>query len=51
VCKGERTGVWFDGKFYKADEQKGAIFIPYGSRSLKDKIIMIHGNFAQLGEF
>jgi hypothetical protein len=30
ICKGERTGVWFDGKFFKADDKNGAIFIPYG---------------------
>ena len=42
--------MWFDGKFYKANE-KGAIFIPYGSQLKSDKIIMIHGHFAQLGDF
>jgi hypothetical protein len=33
ICKGERTGVWFDGKFYKAEMDNGRIFIPYGQRN------------------
>lgn len=51
ICRGDRTGVQFDGKFYQADKTTGRIFIPYGKTSQQDKIIMIHNDFAQLGEF
>lgn len=51
VCKGDRTGVWFDSKYYPADQATGRIFIPYSKLELSQKIIMINGDFAQLGEF
>lgn len=50
VCKGEKTGLWFDNKFYAAKED-GSIFINYGQSLLSTKVIMVHGDFAQLGEF
>jgi len=44
--------VWFDSQFYKCcHEEKGQIFIPYGSSAKQGKIIMMHDGFAQLGEF
>jgi len=51
ICHGERTGVYFDNKFYAADKDNGRIFIPYGQVSMSAKIIMIHNDFAQLGDF
>ena len=44
-------GVYFDSKFYAADKENGRIFIPYGKNHLSSKIIMVQGDFAQLGEF
>ena len=46
ICTGERTGVWFDGKFYQAEREKGRILMPYGKQNLSAKIIMINGDFA-----
>lgn len=51
VCASERTGVWFDSKYYPADKDTGRVFIPYGKQELSRKIIMMNGDFAQLGEF
>jgi hypothetical protein len=56
ICKGgdavdDKTGVFFERKFYEADKEKGTIFIPYGANQVSDKIIMKHGTFAQMGEF
>jgi hypothetical protein len=47
ICKGQRTGVWINKKFYPANPEKnGAIFIPY-SKSVQDhSIIMINEDFA-----
>ena len=46
VCTGERSGVWFDSKYYPADKDTGRIFIPYGKQELSRKIIMINEDFA-----
>jgi hypothetical protein len=46
VCASERTGVWFDGKYYPADKANGRIFIPYSKQELSANIIMINGEFA-----
>lgn len=51
VCKGERTGVMFGGEFFSASATDGHIVIPYGKQLKSSKIIMIHGTFAQLGDF
>lgn len=51
ICASDKTGVWFDQKYYPADQTSGRIFIPYGKTDLNSKIIMIHGDFAQLGDF
>lgn len=51
ICKSERTGVWLNKKFYKCNPENGSIFIKYAEKSELIKIIMIHGDFAQLGEF
>lgn len=51
VCTGDSTGVWFDKKYYPADQASGRVFIPYSKQELSAKIIMISGDFAQLGEF
>lgn len=51
ICSSEKTGVWFDKKYYPADLESGRIFIPYGKSDLNSKIIMINGEFAQLGDF
>ena len=52
ICKSERTGVWIKKKFYQCDlDKNGSIFIPYGQTVENTKIIMIHEDFAQLGEF
>lgn len=52
ICKSERTGVWINKKFYKCDLLKnGSIFIPYEKQVTSTKLIMIHEDFAQLGEF
>lgn len=49
ICVGERTGVWFEGKFYEADRKTGGIFIPYNKTEKSGNLIMINGDFAQLG--
>ena len=41
-----KTGVFFEKKFYEADKVKGTIFIPYGKNQVTEKIIMKHGSFA-----
>lgn len=56
ICKGgdatdDKTGVFFQSKFYSADKEHGTIFIPYGKSQTSDSIIMKHGTFAQMGEF
>jgi hypothetical protein len=51
ICTGDRTGVWFDKKYYPADKESGRIFIPYGKTDLNSKIIMINDDFAQIGDF
>lgn len=51
ICVGDRTGVWFDKKYYPADKESGRIFIPYGKSDLSSKIIMINDEFAQIGDF
>jgi hypothetical protein len=45
ICKGEKTGLWFDNKFYAAKED-GSIFINYGQSALSSKVIMVNGDFA-----
>jgi hypothetical protein len=31
ICFGSaKTGVWYDDKFYEADQKQGRIFIPFG---------------------
>lgn len=52
ICKSERTGVWIKKKFYLCNiEKNGSIFIPYAQSAETTKIIMIHEDFAQLGDF
>lgn len=51
ICKGEKTGVWFDENFYDADKEQGRIFIPYGKFDMNEKLIMLHNGFAQLTNF
>lgn len=52
ICKSETTGVWMNKKFYASKPKfDGAIFIPYGSTEQTQQIVMIHNNFAQMGEF
>lgn len=52
ICSSDKTGVWIDKKFYKSNKDKnGSIFIPYAINTIETKVIMIHGDFAQLGNF
>lgn len=51
ICKGDRTGVWINKKFYKCKPDNGVIFIPYARNSQMHKVIMIHEDFAQLSNF
>jgi len=30
ICKSEKTGLFLDGQYYKAEDSTGKIFIPYG---------------------
>jgi hypothetical protein len=46
VCKGEKTGVWFDDEYYHADKDQGRIFIPYTKQIQSSPLIMIHKGFA-----
>lgn len=46
VCAGEKTGVWFDSKYYPCDKDQGRIFIPYSKVQTSRSIIMIHNDFA-----
>ena len=51
VCKGPKTGVYFDGQYYASNEENGKVFMPYGASSLISKAILIHNQFAQLSDF
>lgn len=52
ICKGDDAGLWFQGKFYKADPEKnGKIVIHYEKSSATDKAILVNNGFAQLAEF
>ena len=47
ICKGEKTGLWINNKFYQSDEKKnGVITIPYAPSQTTSKVIMIHNGFA-----
>lgn len=47
ICKGARTGIWINKKFYACNPEKnGAIFIPYGKTTQNHSIIMINDDFA-----
>lgn len=50
VCKGSNTGIWVENKFHAANED-GSIFIAYAVTERVTNVIMVHGDFAQLGEF
>ena len=50
ICKGDGTGLWLENKFYAAKED-GSIFINYSKNEVSTKVIMVNGDFAQLGEF
>lgn len=50
ICKGERTGVWFDGSYYPC-KAEGHIFLPYAKEQRTLPLIMLHNNFAQLTDF
>ena len=51
ICKGPTTGLWLENKFYSADKY-GKIFINYtAGNQINTKVIMVHEDFAQLGEF
>jgi hypothetical protein len=54
ICKGDKTGVWIENKFYKPrsdGKDSGAIFIPFAKEEKQVPIIMMHEGFAQLGYF
>lgn len=51
VCKGKGTRIILSGKEYTCDEDTGRFFIPYHTHESNERLIMIHNNFAQLGEF
>lgn len=52
ICVSDKTGVWIDKKFYPSNKDKnGQIFIPYAKTQQETKVIMIHQDFAQLGNF
>ena len=50
ICKEPGTGLWLQNTFYAAKED-GSIFIKYSKAEIATKVIMVHGDFAQLGEF
>lgn len=52
VCiSDQKTGMIFENKFYEADKTSGRIFIPYGSKEIKAKCILVHDDFALLTDF
>lgn len=51
ICKGTKTGLWVGKDKYYSSKPDGSIFIPYGYHDTDTKVIMIHEDFAQLGEF
>jgi hypothetical protein len=52
ICNGPKTGLYFDGQYYEANQEKGGkIFIPYGKTNKVEKAILINGEFAQLSDF
>ena len=46
----EKTGIWLDKRFYKANEN-GQLLIPYSSVNSSNKIIIVHGKFSSLSDF
>lgn len=47
ICSGEKTGIFFDNNYFKADSDKeGRIIIPYEKYEKSGKAILIHNNFA-----
>ena len=52
ICTGDKTGMWFDDNYFKADPEKGGrIIIPYEKYSNSGSSILIHNEFAQLADF
>jgi len=52
ICNGPKTGVFFDGQYHPADQEKeGKIFIPYGKSNLTANAILLNNGFAQLCNF
>ena len=50
ICKGGRTGFYFEDKFYESD-RNGRILMPYGLNDKTEPIILVHNEFAQLTNF
>jgi hypothetical protein len=47
ICKGTKTGLYFDNEYYSADPSKnGKIFIPYGKSTMSQKAILMNTGFA-----
>jgi hypothetical protein len=47
ICSGEKTGIFFDNNYFKADSDKeGRIIIPYEKYEKSGKAILIHNSFA-----
>ncbi|CDW90653.1 UNKNOWN [Stylonychia lemnae] len=52
ICNGPKTGIYFDGQYFKANEEQGGkIFISYGKSALESKAIVMNNDFAQLCDF
>ena len=47
ICKGTKTGIWFDGEYFSAHPEKnGKIFIPYAKTAKSAYAILINNGFA-----
>ncbi|CAD8169732.1 unnamed protein product [Paramecium octaurelia] len=48
VCCSNTTGLWLDKQFYKIDQERKEILIPFGTTTQNHKVIITHEGFANL---
>jgi len=49
LCKGERTGVHLEGRFYNSNAE-GQIILPFAERAKTAKVILMHKGFSSLAD-
>ncbi|CAK84205.1 unnamed protein product (macronuclear) [Paramecium tetraurelia] len=48
VCCSNTTGLWLDKQFYKIDQERKEILIPFGNTTQNQKVIITHDGFANI---